>query len=322
MAGESAEKNAEKRVFLIHGRNLRAVKDLKKTIDNWGYRTETFQDVRGGLAGGATIQEIIKRGLQGVAAAVVFMSPDQLTFIDPVLRESEHELARWEARPNVMFEAGMAYEQAANKMILVALRGVLLPSDLAGLDVIYFDDPQGKDVLKLRLAATARGEASRIPPPPENAAEPRHAAKLRFADAFLTDLMERLKERHLGSAADVSAADVLRGTAPIHADWRGQSSKTLMTEISKRYRNDVTDDAYWWFCVDGVLAFNDKDDWLSEGSPNPTWRSSAPCSHISATGGLLLNLISAGYFGEPRLAPELPSRRRSEGAGRRNRPAP
>ncbi len=291
---------------------MRAVKELKAFIGSCGYRSETFQDVRGSLGGGATIQQVIQRGLKDVAAAVVFLSPDQLTFIDPLLRESDREQATWEARPNVMFEAGMAYAQAPDKTILVALRGVAMPSDLHGLDVIYFDDPQGKETLKRRLATTTAGELSTSSEPPEDAATPKRAAKLKFTDAFLTDLMDRLQDRHLGSDKVASTADVLKGIAPLHDDWKGTSSQALMTTISTRYRNDVTEDAYWWLCLEGVLVFKDILDWWDLVPVIPTWKSSVGYSRISPTGVLLLNLISAAYFGTPKLAPELPASERAE----------
>jgi hypothetical protein len=69
-----------------------------------------------------------------------------------------------------------------------------------------------------------------------------------------------------------------------------------MEKISALHKDDadVAEWAYWWLIVDGVLAFKDADDWWN--GDNPAWKRSVEFSHLSPTGVLLLNLISAGYI--------------------------
>jgi len=120
--------------------------------------------------------------------------------------------------------------------------------------------------------------------------------------------MDRLGTRHLGSPAEYSAADVLRSTAALFQDWRGKPARKLITEISRRYSGQVTEWGYWWLIVDGVLTFKDPYDWWDE---EPEWKQSVDYSEITPTGVLLLNLISAGYFGkaeQPLTLREAPAR--------------
>jgi predicted nucleotide-binding protein len=73
-------------------------------------------------------------------AVVVLFTPDEITRLHPDLMDESHRrldgMARLQARPNVLLEAGMALALHPHRTILVELGAVDLPSDLHGLNTV------------------------------------------------------------------------------------------------------------------------------------------------------------------------------------------
>jgi hypothetical protein len=87
--------------------------------------------------------EVIEKGFQEAAAVVALLTPDDYAFLNPDLltqNDKEYEkLPSPQARPNVLFELGMAFAHHPDRTVIVQI-GELRPfSDVAGRHIIHFD---------------------------------------------------------------------------------------------------------------------------------------------------------------------------------------
>ena len=132
-------------VFVVHGRNLAArdaLFDFLRAIDL--RPLEWAEAVQSTGRTSPYIGEILNAAFSKAHAVVVLMTPDDDARLREPLRSDsdpphETELSG-QARPNVLFEAGMAMGRNEDRTILVEL-GTLRPfSDIAGRHVIRLDD--------------------------------------------------------------------------------------------------------------------------------------------------------------------------------------
>jgi len=150
----------QRRVFVIHGRDERLRAGTFMFLRALGLEplewTKAIQ-----LTGKASpyIGEILEAAFNHAQAAVVLLSPDDearlradlLTVDDPV---SERMLTG-QARPNVLFEAGMAFASHPSQTVLVQFGQVRPFSDVAGRHVVKMDNSYAKRhefALKLKTA--------------------------------------------------------------------------------------------------------------------------------------------------------------------------
>ena len=144
-------------VFIVHGRNLAAVDalfDFLRAIDL--HPLEWAEAVQSTGRASPYIGDILNAAFSKAHAVVVLMTPDDDAQLREPLRSDndpphETELSG-QARPNVLFEAGMAMGRNEDRTILVEL-GTLKPfSDVAGRHVIRFDNTtQRRQELARRL---------------------------------------------------------------------------------------------------------------------------------------------------------------------------
>lgn len=146
-----------RKVFVVHGRNEQLRKDLFSFLRAIGLEPiEWAMAIK--LTGKAApyIGEILDSAFRNAQAIVVLLSPDDearlrrrfLTSSDP---PHEKELA-WQARQNVLFEAGMAIAHKPNRTVLIEV-GKLRPfSDVYGRHVVKLtNDPSRRQDLTHRL---------------------------------------------------------------------------------------------------------------------------------------------------------------------------
>jgi predicted nucleotide-binding protein len=141
-----------KKVFVVHGRDndlrnsmFRFLRALKLEPIEWS------QAVKATKKGAPYIGEVLDRAFREASAVVVLFTPDdQARLKKSLARESDPE---WEttltgqARPNVLFEAGMAFGRHEDSTILVQV-GVMR----------HFSDIGGRHVIRLHNGAEARQE--------------------------------------------------------------------------------------------------------------------------------------------------------------------
>ncbi|WP_238009094.1 nucleotide-binding protein [Dactylosporangium sp. AC04546] len=150
-------------VFVIHGRDAearRAVDGLLKALDLRPLDWEEI--VRRTGSGAPFIGDILAKAFEDVQAAVVLLTPDDIASLHPDLhdpRDPEHETRpTGQARPDVLFEAGMALALHPTRTVLVEI-GELRPfSDIGGRDVVRLDGTVKRlhvFVERLRIAGCA-----------------------------------------------------------------------------------------------------------------------------------------------------------------------
>ena len=150
---------ASANVFVVHGRDTQTRDDMFQFLRAIGLHPIEWSEAIQ-LTGKSSPQvwEILERAFSEAHAILVLFTPDDEAHLRESLR-SEHELTyetrlSGQARPNVLFEAGMAMGKSEDRTVLVEL-GVLRPfSDIAGRHTVRLDNsPQRRQELAQRLRA-------------------------------------------------------------------------------------------------------------------------------------------------------------------------
>src|SRR5262249_50236939 len=112
-------------------------------------------------AGGGTpyTGDIVAAGMARADAVVVLLTPDDIGYARPHLREADdgpHEREpTGQARLNVVFEAGMAIANDRSKVVLVEVGQIRKLSDVDGLSIVRMDGSlQRREDLAGRLRST------------------------------------------------------------------------------------------------------------------------------------------------------------------------
>ncbi len=129
----AAANTSKDRVFFVHGRNIRAANAVKDLLVSFGLDVRTFDNVQG-----QRIDEKLTLAIEESIAVVVLFTPDDIVTLRRSMRQDQDKDTWWyQARQNVVFEAGMAmglYGKDKQKRIILIQIGPdnILPSDLKG----------------------------------------------------------------------------------------------------------------------------------------------------------------------------------------------
>ena len=139
-------------VFVVHGRDLAARDAVFTFLRSISLRPlEWTQALKLTKKGSPYVGEILDAAFREAAAIIVLLTPDDEARLKPNFVSSgdpKHERQlTGQARPNVLFEAGMAFGKDSNSTVLVQL-GNLRP----------FSDVGGRHVLHLRHNPVSRQE--------------------------------------------------------------------------------------------------------------------------------------------------------------------
>ena len=144
-------------VFVVHGRNAAARDALFAFLRSIGLRPlEWSQAVAATGKASPYIGEVLDAAFSVAQAIVVLMTPDDVACLHETLRKNDDPLYETsptaQARPNVLFEAGMAMGRNPDRTVLVEV-GTLRPfSDVGGRHVVRLNDtPQKRQELAMRL---------------------------------------------------------------------------------------------------------------------------------------------------------------------------
>ncbi|MBS0264202.1 MAG: nucleotide-binding protein [Planctomycetes bacterium] len=144
-------------VFVVHGRNHKAVIALRDFLRRIGLNPLEWPDVVAATGKGSPyIGEVLEIGFQMARAIVVLMTGDDEAQLRIGLRGKEEPRFETELtpqpRPNVLIEAGMALGIDAKRTILVELGELRQVSDLLGRHSIRMNDtPEKRKELANRL---------------------------------------------------------------------------------------------------------------------------------------------------------------------------
>ena len=128
---QSPERN-KKTVFIIHGRNMKALDALIQFLTSLGLDPHDFDDIRRKMSGTPTIWEVVEAALTQAQAIIVLATPDEHVALHPDFRGS-HEVDRWQPRPNVLIEAGAAMIMGRERTLLVRFGDADIATDFSGL---------------------------------------------------------------------------------------------------------------------------------------------------------------------------------------------
>lgn len=128
-------------VMVVHGRDLSLRDDMFNLLRAWGLAPlEWSQLVSLVEEGSPYVGRILERAFEVAQAAVVLFSPDDEARLSARLRiDDEPDNLKGQARPNVFFEAGLAFGRFPDKSILVEFGDLRAATDLAGRHVLRFD---------------------------------------------------------------------------------------------------------------------------------------------------------------------------------------
>ena len=144
-------------VFVVHGRNLKIRDSMFSFL--WAVGLHPLEWVEALSATGKAspyIGEVLDQAFSIAQAVVVLLTPDDEAWLREPFRQPgdpphETQLTA-QARPNVLFEAGMAMGRSPERTILVEVGNLRPFSDIAGRHVVRLDDStQRRQELALRL---------------------------------------------------------------------------------------------------------------------------------------------------------------------------
>ncbi|MEU8082589.1 CATRA conflict system CASPASE/TPR repeat-associated protein [Micromonospora sp. NPDC049101] len=131
-------------VFVIHGRDAAALKAVRGLLQGLDLKPLDWEQVVARTESAApNLIDVLDKAFEDIQAAVVLLTPDDAAALHPNLHgpnEPAYETKpTGQARPNVLFEAGMALARYRTRTVIIEI-GELRPfSDLGGVNVIKFD---------------------------------------------------------------------------------------------------------------------------------------------------------------------------------------
>jgi predicted nucleotide-binding protein len=147
-----------KRVFVIYGQNTDAHHQMLMFLRALKLDPRDFDEVARELGTSPSIFDVVLHGMSQAAGVVALFTPDEWAVLrpehDPERRTGDSS-RRWQARPNVIFEAGMALGTDRKRTILVKLGpDVSLFSDVSGMLYVALDNtPKKRNALRDMLEA-------------------------------------------------------------------------------------------------------------------------------------------------------------------------
>jgi len=148
-----------KTVFVVHGRNIPLRDAMFAFLRSLGLTPlEWTTALRATKSGSPTIMEVIEVMMTKAHGVVVLLTPDDLVNLKPQLQKRNEKRdeseQRGQARPNVLFEAGIAMGSRPKETVLVQIGDVKGFTDVGGIHVTQLDNsPHARNELAQKLDA-------------------------------------------------------------------------------------------------------------------------------------------------------------------------
>lgn len=156
-----------KKVFVVYGRNSEALDAMRLFLRALELSSLDFDEVRNQLGGSPFVGDIVRAGMERAKAIIVMLTPDEFAALNPQfvsLHDLDEDKFRWQSRPNVLVEAGMALGINESRTVLVTLGSVRLPSDLHGRHIIRLDNSDTtRECLRSALEGAGCATGGRMP---------------------------------------------------------------------------------------------------------------------------------------------------------------
>ncbi len=129
-------------LFVVHGRDTRLNEDIFAFLRSIGLNPmEWSQAVRDAKGANPNVTDVVKGALQKVQGVIVLFSPDEEARLKSKFRgPKDAKTLEGQARPNVIFEAGIALGAHHEKTLLVEVGDVRKISDIAGMHIIRLNN--------------------------------------------------------------------------------------------------------------------------------------------------------------------------------------
>jgi predicted nucleotide-binding protein len=139
-----ARPDIAKRVFVVYGRDGALAKSFFDLLYSVGLQPLEWERLVGPTGSTAPyLGEVVRMAPSLAQANLVLLSPDDIVELHPdlfLVNDHQYERARaGQARPNVLFELGLAYMAYPKRTVIVEVGHLRPIADLAGLNVIRFD---------------------------------------------------------------------------------------------------------------------------------------------------------------------------------------
>ena len=146
-----------RKVFVVHGRDSHLRNDFFSFLRALGLQPIEWVEALK-LTGKATpyIGEALDKAFKNAQAVIVLLSPDDEVRLSPELwdvnEDEEEKNFRLQARPNVLFEAGMAFGTQPDRTVLVEVGKTKAFSDVGGRHVVRLSNsPENRNDIAERL---------------------------------------------------------------------------------------------------------------------------------------------------------------------------
>ncbi len=145
-----------RKVFVVHGRNGKARDAMFTFLRALGLQPLEWSQARAETGSASPyIGQVLDAAFSGAQAAVVLFTPDEIAYLRAEYADgpddSETQPAP-QARPNVLFEAGMAMGRHPERTVLVELGRMRPFSDVAGRHAVRLaDSPEKRKDIAERL---------------------------------------------------------------------------------------------------------------------------------------------------------------------------
>lgn len=151
---DTEKANNPKAVMVVYGQDHEVNQALFGWLRAIGLEPREWGDLtRASGSASPFIGEILDKAFEDAQAIVVLFTPDEHVKLRGELSAAESAW-RVQARPNVLFEAGMAFATHPRRTVLVVLGDQDMPSDLAGRHYVRLDGrPESLNELANRLEA-------------------------------------------------------------------------------------------------------------------------------------------------------------------------
>ncbi|MEB0288497.1 nucleotide-binding protein [Cryobacterium sp. 10S3] len=155
MGADDGDRKSD-RVFVVHGRNEEIRNSMFSFLGALGLKPiEWDHAVELTGKGSPYVGEILDAAFGAGQAVVVLMTPDDIAYVRSEYASGDDDTdkkARGQARPNVLFEAGMAMGRNEDHTILVEFGDLRPFSDVGGRHTVRLDNtPQRRKSLAQRL---------------------------------------------------------------------------------------------------------------------------------------------------------------------------
>ena len=141
----------QRKVFVVHGRDNRLRTDFFSFLRALDLQPIEWSEALK-LTGKTSpyIGEVLDSAFENAQAVIVLLAPDDEVRLLPELWYAEEEIVekeyQYQARPNVLFEAGMAFGRKPDRTLLIEIGKVKAFSDVAGRHAVRLSNDADKRI--------------------------------------------------------------------------------------------------------------------------------------------------------------------------------